>query len=98
MQKKHDIEFEILRDEGNQVAEAFGLRQVLPEYLREVYEQFNLDLPRVNGDESWSLPMPARYVVDRKGIVFAADVNADYTKRPEPEKTIEDLRRLQEQK
>ncbi len=94
MRKKHGLTFEILRDEGNQYADEVGLRFVLPDYLQEVYLELGIDLPRVNGESSWSLPMPARYVVNRQGIIEAADVNPDYTQRPEPEKAVEDVRRI----
>lgn len=38
--------------------------------------------------------MPARYVVDRAGIVRAADVDPDYTRRTEPADTVAVLRAL----
>ena len=94
MRKKHGLTFEILRDEGNQYADEVGLRFVLPDYLQEAYLSLGIDLPRVNGESSWSLPMPARYVVNRQGIIEAADVSADYTSRPEPQKTVEDVRAI----
>jgi hypothetical protein len=40
------------------------------------------------------LPMPARYVVDKGGVIRTADVNADYTIRPEPSETVRLLRTL----
>lgn len=92
MRDKHNIGFPILQDEGNRYAEGLGLRFVLPDYLREVYLELGIDLPRLNGESSWSLPMPARYVVNRQGIIEAADVNPDYTARPDPQKTVEDLK------
>ena len=94
MKEKHGLTFPILRDEGNQVAEQFGLRHVLPEYLREIYLSFSLDLPRFNNDDSWSLAMPARYVVNPQGKVVAADFDPDYTNRPEPGKIVQDLQAL----
>jgi hypothetical protein len=36
--------------------------------------------------------MPARYLIDQAGIIRAADVNADYTVRPEPSETVRLLR------
>lgn len=86
--------FEILRDEGNAVAKAFGLRHVLPPDLIEVYGKLGIDLPTSNGEDSQSLPMPARYVIDREGRVVAADVHADYTKRPEAEASLDALRSI----
>lgn len=65
-----------------------------PEDLREVYRQFDLSLPAHNGDESWELPMPTRMVVDRKGVIRSIDSDPDYTRRPEPEATLEVLRGL----
>lgn len=92
MRDKHDLSFDILRDEGNKYAEKLGLRFVLPVYLQEVYLRLNIDLPRFNGDSSWSLAMPARYVINRDGTIAAADISADYTSRPEPVKTVKDVR------
>ena len=67
----------------------------LPDRMRQVYsETFKLDLPTFNGDDSWTLPMPSRFIVDQKGVIRAADVNLDHTVRPEPDTAIEVLRGL----
>jgi peroxiredoxin len=76
------------------VAGLYGLAWALPEEMREVYLQFDIDLPRYNGDDSWTLPMPARFVVDRKGRIRSSEVHPDYTTRPEPEETVEVLKGL----
>ncbi len=94
MREKHGLSMDILRDQGNDYAKELGLRYVLPGYLQEVYMKFPLDLPRLNGEPSWSLAMPARYVVNQSGVIAAADYAVDYTHRPEPEKTLEDLDRI----
>jgi peroxiredoxin len=94
MVEKHGLSFDILRDEGNGYAEKLGLRYMLPDYLREVYLGFPLDLARLNGEDSWSLPIPARLVINRDGVVSAADYDTDYRFRPEPEKTLEDLDKI----
>ncbi len=67
------------------------MRFTLPAELQAIYRGFGIDLPACNGDDSWTLPMPARFVIDRAGIVRAADVDPDYTVRPEPEKTLADV-------
>jgi peroxiredoxin len=85
---------EMLSDSGNEYAAKLGLRYRLPDYLEAIYKGVGLDLSKHNGDDSWTLPLPARYVVDTDGIIRVADVNADYTRRPEPEKTVEDVRAL----
>ncbi len=92
--KKHHLTFPVLRDEGNAYAERLGLKYPFPDYLREVYLTFPIDLERYNGDASWTLPMPGRFVVDPKGTVRAAEVNPDYTVRPEPSETLEAVKKL----
>ena len=96
MKNKHEIEFDVLSDKGNKVADKFNLKFAFPDYLIEIYKNFGSDLERFNGDDSWTLPMPARYVIGQNGIITAADVHPDYTKRPEPSQTVADLEKLQE--
>ena len=91
---RHRLRFEILHDPGNEVAARFGLRHVLPEYLRTTYLALGIDLAASNGDESWSLPLPARYVIDTGRVVRGANVSPDYRSRPEPIETVDILRQL----
>ncbi len=88
------MNLKLLSDPGNRAARKFNLVYQLPEDLRKVYLSFGVDLEKFNGDESWTLPMPARFVIDQSGIIRSADVNADYTIRPEPEDTVKILRCL----
>ena len=88
------LPYTLLRDHGNQVVSKYGLTFALPDDLKQVYQKFGIDLAKANGDESWTLPMPARFVIDRLGTIRAADVDPDYTRRPEPAKTVEVLRSL----
>jgi hypothetical protein len=61
----------------------------LPDYLIELYpETFKNDLSRINGDPSWTVPMPGRYVIGTDGVVACAEVNPDYTRRPNPERLL----------
>jgi peroxiredoxin len=83
-----------LRDRGNQVAARYGLVYRLPEDLKQVYLKIGIDLARANGDDSWTLPVPARFVIDRAGMIHQADADPDYTHRPEPARTIEVLKSL----
>ncbi len=86
--RKHHLTFSVLLDRGNAVAARFGLVYTLPPYLKEVYLGFGNDLPKFNGDDSWTLPIPARFVVDREGIIRSTDVSPDYTVRSEPAKAV----------
>ena len=91
-QRENKLDFPILIDTKNDVAAAFGLRLVLPDYLVELYKMLKNDLPAFNGDPSWTLPMPARYVIAQDGTIVYAEVNPDYTLRPEPNSMLPVLR------
>jgi peroxiredoxin len=93
-QRENKLSFPILSDHGGTVANAFGLRFRLPQYLVAVYKQFGVDLATHNGDPSWTLPMPSRYIIGRDGVIAYAEVNPDYTRRPDPEELLPVLRRL----
>ena len=92
--EKLDLTFEVLSDVGNRVAREFGLVFTLPEEMRSIYQDFGIDLPGANGDESFELPMPATYVIDKSGIVRLAFVDIDYTRRLDPDDIIESLKKL----
>ena len=94
LHKKLNLTFDILTDLHLKIAQQFRLVFTLPDYLRELYKSFGSTLDRFHDESEYRLPMPARYVVDRQGIIRAADVNADYTIRSEPSETLSQLRAL----
>jgi peroxiredoxin len=93
--RDNKLTFAILSDARNDVAAGFGLRFKLPDYLIALYRDgFRNDLAVVNGDASWTLPMPARFVIDRSGTIAYAEVNPDYTRRPDPGELLPTLDRI----
>lgn len=92
--EKQKISFDLLSDPGNAYAAKLGLRFTLPDDLKAVYLSFGNDLAIRNGEASWTLPMPGRFVIDRAGIVRAADVDPDYERRPEPQQTVYQIKAL----
>ncbi len=93
-QRDNKLTFPILSDDKSRVAAAFGLRFSLPDYLVELYKGFKNDLPTFNDDPAWVLPMPARFVIGSSGIIAYAEVNPDYTQRPDPSELLPVLDRL----
>ena len=91
--RQNHLDFPILSDVHNDVAAAFGLRFALPDYLVDLYTSLKNDLPSFNGDESWTLPMPGRFVIGQDGVILYAEVNPDYTRRPEPQDMLPALRK-----
>ncbi|HEY1422226.1 MAG TPA: redoxin domain-containing protein [Candidatus Acidoferrum sp.] len=92
LHKKLNLSFDILTDLHLKTAEQFRLVFTLPDYLRDLYKSFGSTLDRFHEETEYRLPMPARYVIDKQGIIHAADVNADYTIRTEPSETVKQLR------
>jgi peroxiredoxin len=82
--RDNKLYFPVLSDVENRTADAFGLRFNMPDYLVELYKKLNNDLPAFNGDPSWTLPMPGRYVIGENGVVMYSEINPDYTRRPDP--------------
>jgi peroxiredoxin len=93
-ERENALSFPILSDHGNSVANEFGLRFRLPDDLIAVYKGFGNDLTVGNGEDSWTLPMPARYVIGTDSVIAYAEVNPDYTRRPDPSELLPVLRRL----
>ncbi len=96
--RKSNLTFDILSDPHLKTAEQFGLIYVLPDYLRDLYKGFGSTLDKFNDESEYRLPMPARFIIDTGGIIRAAEVNADYTIRPEPAETLKKLAELQKSK
>jgi peroxiredoxin len=92
--QQHGLQFEVLSDVGNQIARDYGLLMVVDEAVRPLYQQWGIDIPAANGDDSFELPLPATCVIDATGTVRAAHVNRDYTTRMEPADILAALNRL----
>ena len=89
--EKNTLAFPVLSDRGNYVARRYGLVFELSTRIRPVYDAISVNLPMLNGDTSYELPVPGTFVVDGDGIVRATFVNADYKKRMEPRLNLDIL-------
>lgn len=88
MVSQHGLPFPVLTDADNKIAEQFGLVYTVPEYYREYYLSILVNIPFVNGEKSWRLPLPATYVIAPSGRVVFAEAHADFRVRPEPEEAL----------
>ncbi|MBB1379394.1 peroxiredoxin-like family protein [Pseudoalteromonas sp. SR43-2] len=82
--QKNDLEFDVLCDVSNKVAEQFGLLFTLDERIQALYTQFGIDFEHYYGDKSFKLPLPATYVINQEGVITYAFLSEDYTLRAEP--------------
>jgi peroxiredoxin len=89
MAGQHGLPFPVLSDPGCALAGQFGLAYTVPEYLRDYYLSILVNLPYINGEASWRLPLPATYVISPAGrAVLFAEAHADFRVRPEPEEAL----------
>ena len=91
--EKNDLNFEVLSDINNKIAKEYGLVFSLAEELRPIYKSFNIDIPANNDDDSYELPMPATYVINKNKEIIFSFINEDYTKRCEPQDIIDAIKK-----
>jgi peroxiredoxin len=91
MHDQHKLTFPLLVDAHNEVARHFGLVYRVPQEQQAIYRRTFVNLPFVDGDDSWELPIPATYGIDRNGTIFFAYANGDYTERPDPLEILSQL-------
>lgn len=92
--KKLGLQFPVLCDQGNLVAQSFGLVYTLSDSIQPIYSEFGIDLVKTNGDTSQSLPLPATYIINSEGTITYSFVDADHSIRLDPEIMLEQLRSM----
>jgi peroxiredoxin len=94
--EKNALAFPVLSDSSLHAATAFGIAFAMPQDLVDLYASVGNDLPVINGNGQWVLPIPATYVVGRDGRVAFAHVESDYRERAEPGVVLAVLAQLQD--
>jgi peroxiredoxin len=94
MHEQHKLGFPLLSDAGNALARKLGLVYRVPPYQQEIYARTFVNLPFINGDASWELPLAAVFAIAAGGVVRYASVNPDYTLRTEPGDVVEVITQL----
>lgn len=92
--EKLSLKFPILSDVDNQLAKQLGLLFPQPEAMRTVFEKFSVDWKQRYGNDDLEVPVPATFLVDKKGIVRNSFVNPEYQHRLDPETAMEWIERL----
>ena len=90
--EKNELEFEVLSDNSNLIAKEYGLVFSLAEEIRPIYLSFGIDLPATNKEDSYEIPMPATYVINKNKEIIFSFIDEDYTKRCEPDDIIEAIK------
>lgn len=85
---QHGLRFPVLADAGCEVAAQFGLEYNIPDDLREYYRTILVNIPFINGDQSWKLLLPGTFALGQDRKVLFAEAHADFRVRPEPEEAL----------
>lgn len=93
-QEKAELTFQVLSDPSGLVSGAYRLLYDVPESLKQLFLQMNIDLKEYNGTEHWILPVPATFMIDENAVIRSAFVTPNFMKRMEPEEIIRELRSL----
>lgn len=86
--------FSILADLDNGYALSVNLAIWVDEAMSGLIGGAGWDVPTYQGNESWVLPIPAMFVLDRDGIILRRHVNPDYRERGDIDEIIAALRGL----
>lgn len=92
--QQHGLPFPLLQDAGSALAARFGLVYTVPEYHQRYLRSILVNLPFLNGESSWTLPIPATFLLDPGGTVRFAEAHADFRVRPEPSSVLDAMATL----
>ncbi len=90
--EKEKLSYTLLSDSEAELAKAFGVAFRVDDETVEKYQGFGIDLDRASGQSHHLLPVPAVYVVDKKGVIRFAHWNPDYKKRLTSEELLDAAR------
>jgi peroxiredoxin len=90
---QHSLPFPLLRDEGAAVAERFSAAYPVPDFMQGYYRSILVNIPFMNGEQSWRLPVPATFVIDQNSVIRWSQGHADFRVRPEPAEVLKALER-----
>jgi len=92
MSDRRNVQYQVLSDTGNKIADSYGLMFTMPNELQNAYKAFGVDIAQINNNPaSADVPVPATFVVNTNGLISYRFVDADYTKRAEPSEIIANL-------
>lgn len=104
--QQHSITFPILTDTHCQLASQFGVAYTVPEPMRQHYRSILVNIPFINGDDSWTLPLPGTFLIAPNrpgtsaqknedsavsGTILFQEAHADHRVRPDPVDVLSNL-------
>lgn len=86
--RRNALAFPVLSDSELQAAHGFGIGTTLAPEVVDLYGLGGANLPILNGNGQWVLPVPATFVIDPDGIIRFAHVDVDYRQRADLDQVV----------
>jgi peroxiredoxin len=88
------LSYALLSDPRNDYAGLCGIAYELSRDHIRIHTDRHRDLPKLHGDTTWRLPVPAVFVIEPSGRVIFAFSDADPSRWPDPAELIDSLNAL----
>jgi len=92
--RANELPFPLLTDIDLGYSLSLGLIFWIGADVRRLYEEAGIDLGKYHRSSGYFLPVAAKFVVGRDGLVKARQVNVEFRRRMEPEAVVATLRAL----
>ncbi len=92
--QKRGLTYPLLCDPANGFARTCGLAYELSAGHVRLHRERNRDFPKLHGDVTWRLPIPAVFVVEPSASIAFAFSDVDPARWPDPEALLASLRTL----
>jgi peroxiredoxin len=89
-----DLPFPVLSDIDLGYSLSLGLIFWVGAEVQRLYKDVGIDLEKYHGNDSYFLPMAAKFIVGRDGLVKARQVNIEFRERMAPEAVMAALEQL----
>jgi peroxiredoxin len=82
------LDFAVLSDPELAAANGFGISFTLAPDAVDLYAANGIDVPVLNGNGLWVLPVPATYLVGPDGVIRYCHIEGDADPAPTPEDVL----------
>lgn len=79
--EQHDLEYQLLSDSNVEAITELGLAYYVDQQTRRDLERYGVDLKAASGQPHYMLPVPAVFIVGRRGVIRFQHVDTDYKNR-----------------
>ncbi len=83
--------YSIVSDDNLKIMKDYDVAYAVDPGTIEKYKSYGIDFSSANGSNGANLPVPAVYIIDKKGNITYRYFDADYTKRPSVLEIVEHL-------